>query len=272
MLGRPLIALALLLGAGCGGGPVERDLLNSVKERGLIVGVRADNPPHGLVDQSGSIVGYDVDIATEIARRLGVDVRIVAVDELSRFSLLASGEIDAAFASVSHTWTRESGFDFTLSYFRSRQAILVRSPISSAQEVSNGVVAVSRGSSAETAWPLFCRSLGRGTECGIEPYDDKGLAVEAVRSGHVLGWVEDEEVLRSYAEGDPGLKVLDVTVAPKFDGAVVLENESDFRDALNRGLSEMARDGTLESIAARWFGEEFVSHNSPSSLFEQWPT
>src|SRR5262245_38530649 len=79
--------------------------LETIRKRGeIIAGIRRDIPPHNFIDGSGNWVGFDIDIAEKIANELGVKLRKVPVDELTRISFLQTGNIDIAVASMSHTW------------------------------------------------------------------------------------------------------------------------------------------------------------------------
>src|SRR5271166_3555019 len=85
-----LACLALTLAAGAG---ARADTLADIKAKGeLVVGTKADYPPYGFRDKSGEIVGIEPDLAADIARRLGVKVRIEPVQSSNRIQFLQQGK------------------------------------------------------------------------------------------------------------------------------------------------------------------------------------
>ena len=97
-----LLGLAgLLFCAGTVGG-ANADTLDNVKQKGtLVVGVKADYPPWGMRDSNGNIVGMEIDMANDVARRLGVKLALVPVLSSNRMQMLQQGQIDLMIATLS---------------------------------------------------------------------------------------------------------------------------------------------------------------------------
>ena len=92
--------------------------LDEVKKRGVVrVGVRQDVPGFGIVDEKGATVGFDIDVATELASRLGVKVELVPVTAATRIPLLQQGRLDMIVATLTHYRERDKVVDFTIGYF-----------------------------------------------------------------------------------------------------------------------------------------------------------
>ncbi|WP_022729161.1 transporter substrate-binding domain-containing protein [Fodinicurvata sediminis] len=89
------------------------DVLEDVEERGtLIAGVKADYPPFGYRSDDGDIVGLEIDLAEDIAERLGVDIELVPVVASNRMEFLDQGKIDVVIATMTNTEEREKVVDF----------------------------------------------------------------------------------------------------------------------------------------------------------------
>lgn len=87
--------------------PAHADRLETVEKRGaLVVGVKTDYPPFGMLDHAGAIVGYEPDIAREIAKRLGVEARLVGVSAANRLQKLEDGSVDLIIATMGDTAER----------------------------------------------------------------------------------------------------------------------------------------------------------------------
>jgi polar amino acid transport system substrate-binding protein len=81
----------------------QTDTLASVKQKGkLVVGVKADYKPFGYTDPSGKIVGFEIDLASDVAKRLGVAVELVPVIAANRMEFLKQGRIDLMIATMAY--------------------------------------------------------------------------------------------------------------------------------------------------------------------------
>jgi polar amino acid transport system substrate-binding protein len=103
--------VALLSGYATGGAAAGS--LDQIRERGvLVVGVKGDYQPFGFHDGAGAIVGFEPDLASEIAQNLGVKVKLVPVVATNRLALLASGDIDLVIATMNDTPERRKQVEF----------------------------------------------------------------------------------------------------------------------------------------------------------------
>jgi len=147
----------LLLAGGCASkksAAANESRYDKIKKAGVVrVGTRVDNPPHSSYDASGKWVGFDLDIANAIAKRWGVKLELVKVDELTRISYLQNDKIDLAIASISKTRKRGQQVAFSQTYFFSTQTFLVRKgTATSYRDLAGKKVGADRGSSAIGNW------------------------------------------------------------------------------------------------------------------------
>jgi polar amino acid transport system substrate-binding protein len=269
--------VGFLLLAVCGNATVnaQESVLDSVKKRGVLrAGIRFDNPPHSFLDARGRWVGFDVDIAEALATEIGVTLKKVKVNELTRISYLQSGRIDVAVASMSHTLKRDHHIDFSQTYFWSKQTFLVRKgDVEALVDLVGKRVAMDRGSHAIGNWRDWLTRHGFSFDPGaIVEFGNKHAAVEAVRQGAVAGYAEDYEILASFAKRHPSLTVLDVeSIGMKQDGIGVRENDSKMRDAVNFALQRIETSGKYEQIYHRWFGPDSDTPVPLENHIEVWP-
>src|SRR4029450_12023886 len=88
-------AIAVIAMACAGSAAAQSDTLASVKQKGkLVVGVKADYKPFGYTDPSGKIVGLEIDLANDVAKRLGVQIELVPVVAANRMEFLKQRRID----------------------------------------------------------------------------------------------------------------------------------------------------------------------------------
>src|SRR5690349_1084068 len=106
-----LIAATLVLGM-LGVRAVNADVLDDIKKKGtLVVGTKADYRPFGYLDPSGKIVGFEPDLAADVAKRLGVKLELTPVVASNRIQFLQQGKIDLMIATMSDTPERRKTVD-----------------------------------------------------------------------------------------------------------------------------------------------------------------
>src|SRR6266487_1425436 len=112
-----LVAISLLLTA-CGAGAANH--LSAIKKAGVIkVGTSADYPPFESVDANGNKVGFDVDLMTEIAKRLDVKLEWVDMPFDSLIAAVQEGKIDASISAFNYSEERDKTIDFSDAYYTS---------------------------------------------------------------------------------------------------------------------------------------------------------
>ncbi|MBI3241197.1 MAG: transporter substrate-binding domain-containing protein [Chloroflexi bacterium] len=274
-----LVVSAMFLVTACQSAAVApastatQSTLDKVRAAGVVrAGVRFDNPPLSYIDPNGNWVGFDVDLANELARRLNVKIEQVKVDETTRISFLQEGKIDMAVASMNHTRKREDAVDFSLTYFWDSQTFMVRqdSGIDSLEDLFGKKVALNAGSSAIDAWKKYVAEHG-GPATEIVEFTDKVAAVQALRDGAVDGYAEDGITLLALAAGDANLVLLPGGINPVQFGIGLPVNDSAWRDAVNYALQEMWKDGTYAAIYDKWLGPEAEVHLPLGGQMEVWP-
>lgn len=247
--------------------------LDRVNDSGVVrIGIRFDNPPLSYINEDGDWVGFDVDLANEIADRLDVEIEQVRVDEVTRISFLQEGQIDLAVASMNHTRSRDDAVDFSITYFWDSQTFLVRDGegIDSLDDMFGRVIAMNAGSSAIPAWLAYVEANGGPTPEIVE-FTDKPAAVQALRDGAVDGYAEDGITLAALSAGDDSLVLLPEGFNPVQFGIGLPENDSDWRDVINFTLQEIWKDGTYFEIYERWLGPDAEVVLPLGGEMEIWP-
>ena len=239
-------------------------VLDAVTESGVVrIGVRNDNPPVSFIDEDGEWVGFDLDLAAALGEQLGLEVELVPVDGTTRITFLESGQIDMAVASMNHTRSRDEAIDFSVTYFWDNQSFLVRTgEYSDIDELFGQTVAASAGSSTIDSWTSYVAERDGDAPEFVE-FEDKLAAVEAVRSGAVEGYTEDNITMLSLAAGDPNLTLLPGGHNEVQFGIGVPENQSDWLDAVNFALQDIWTSGEFVELYNPWFVDENRLINLP---------
>lgn len=252
--------------------PAFTSALDRVNSEDVVrAGIRFDNPPLSYIDEGGDWVGFDVDLANELADRLGVEIEQVRVDETTRISFLQEDKIDMAVASMNHTRSRDNAVDFSVTYFWDSQTFLVRrGEYDSLDDMFGKKVAMNAGSSAIPAWNEYAAEHG-ASDPEIVEFTDKVAAVQALRDGAVEGYAEDGITLAALAAGDDSLVLLSEGFNPVQFGVGVPENDSEWRDAVNYALQDIWKDGTYHAIYDEWLGPDAEVRLPLGGEMEIWP-
>lgn len=238
-----------------------------VKASGILrVGTAADYPPFSYYDTGGQIVGFDIALIKELARRLGVTPEIsdFAFDGLLDATVI--DQVDVAIAALSVTLERINQVDFTSFYYVGSDGILARSDspiteINSPQDMAGQRVAVQRGSIYED-WVK--QNL---VENGI------------IRADRLFSYDMVQNAVRDLQESRVDLVMMDLLPAKKLVGegvklvgegqvpqrfAMALRQGSSLTAELNRVLAEAQVDGTVDKLIAEYL--KFSSEPAVATL------
>jgi len=263
LFGLLLIAvIGIVLSAGIHAGTLE-----DVKKRGkILAGVRFDSPPYGSVGPSGKVVGFDVDLAAEIAGRLGVGIEYVQVTGSTRIPMLESGKIDMLIAATTHTRQRDQVIDFTIRYFTDGQKILVKkgTGIAGVADIGTKTVATVQGTTIEKK----IRELA--PQARILVYQEWPQAFLAAKQGLAQVVTASVLILGRFAREDANFEVIGEFLSEEPIAIGVRHDDSKWRDALNFALQDMASDGAYARIFNKWVGKD-SEFNLPLRRMEVFP-
>lgn len=254
--GKRILALALCLlvaalCAACSSTPaaMEKDT--------LVVGLDDSFPPMGFRDDESNIVGFDVDLAKEVASRLGMEIELKPIDWTANVMELNSGSVDCLWNGLSITPEREAEIDFSRPYLANRQVIIVLagSDIVDIPSLAGKTVGLQDGSSAVSA--LEKNEIA--SQVTQQKYADNVTALTDLSIGRVDAVLLDEVVARYYETQNPGVyTVLDDSFAEEEYGIGFKKGNDELREAVQKVFDEMIEDGTAAEISEKWFGKDIV--------------
>lgn len=266
-----VLVIAAFLLAACGGGSTEEDpttddaagsggskgdLLSKVQEEGkLIVGTEGTYPPFTFHDDSGELTGFDVEIAREVGKRLGVEVEFLETQWDAIFAGLDASRFDMVANQVGINEERQASYDFSDPYITSTAVLVVaegNEEIQSFEDLKGKLSAQSLTSNyAETA-----RSYGAEIE-GVEGFNQ---AIELLNSGRVEATVNDNLTVLDFLKQRPDADIEIVDEADDAAQSALLfrKDSGAIIEEANKALAEMIEDGTYDEISERWFGENVL--------------
>jgi polar amino acid transport system substrate-binding protein len=230
------------------------DTIESIKNKGvLVVGVKDSTPPFGYIDEkTRSLVGYDVDFVTEIAKKLGVRLELKAVTSASRMPQLQEGNIDIIAATMTKTAERAKTIDFSHTYFLTGQKFLVKKgTVKSLADLDGRKIGTSKGSTSEQNAK---KALPSAT---ILSFDDYPQAFLALQQGKVFAVTTDESILAGMLAKTPNkdqFEIPDIQISDEPYGLGLRKGDKGLLDFVNKTLLEMEKSGEAKKIFDKWFG------------------
>lgn len=252
-------ALCMASVTGCAKKSAQGDTsLDALKKRGeFVLGLDDSFPPMGFRDENGEIVGFDIDLAKEAAGRLSVKFKAQPIDWDAKEMELSTGKIDCIWNGFTITEERKEALEFTEPYLDNNQSLVVKagSGINSLADMAGRTVGVQSGSSAQEAIEANSEFAASVKEQVM--FKDNVTALNDLEIGGIDGVVMDS-IVADYsiiATGGPFV-VIDEPLAKEAYGIAFRKGDVALRDAVQKTLEDMAKDGTVARISTKWFGHD----------------
>ena len=224
------------------------------------VGFDQDFPPMGFVGDDGQFTGFDLEVAAEVAKRMGKEIKYQPIAWDAKDMELTSGNIDCIWNGFS-TKNREDKYTWTKPYMKNDQVFVVRSDsdINSFEDLAGKAVEVQIDSSAEAV--LKENTELSGTFAKLQTVADFNTGFMDLEMGGVDALAMNS-VVANYQitkRGGEGFKVLDKPLSSEEYAVGFKLGNTMLRDEVQTALEEMKADGTLKSISEKWFGKDVTT-------------
>ena len=248
----PLVLIVLLL-AGCDG-------FHETKK--LIVGIDDGYPPVGFRNEKNEIVGFDIDLAKETSKRMGVEFEFKPINWNAKEDELNSGNIDMIWNGFNITPERKEKFLYSKPYMENRQILLIKKgkelDIYSEYDLADKIVGVRAGSTSE-AYVNRNEDL-RKTFSDFKTYDTFKAAFNDLVTDKFDVMIIDELAGRyEKSRYVDKLDVIDVTIGPVTEiGIGFRKDDTELRNKVQAAFDEIMKDGTAQKISRQWFDADLT--------------
>ncbi len=233
--------------------------VKTLNEGKLVVGSDTAFPPFESIE-NGKAVGFDVELITEIAERIGdgleVEVQSAAFDTI--FTSLAARKFDAVISAVTIKEERKQTVDFTDPYFISDLSLSVREEdvgdIKGVDDLEGETIGVQAATTSEDCAKSALEDKGKVEE--VRAYDTIPDAFTDLAAGRVAGVMIDLPTAKQIVEDRTGITVVQVIKTQEEYGIAVGKDNPDLRVAINEALKELKDDGTYRQLFVKWFKTE----------------
>lgn len=232
----------------------EQNLLEKVKADGkILIGTEGTYSPFTFHDQSGKLTGYDVEVVTKVAKRLGVEPVFQETQWDAMFAGLDSKRFDVVANQVGIRPDRQEKYDFSNPYTVSTAVLVTHKDnttvkgfedikgLKAAQTLTSNLTDIAKKNGAEIV--------------GVEGFNQ---AIDLLTSKRVDITINDGLSLLDFLKQKPDTPIKIVAKDPNVatNGFLFRKGSTELVEAFNKALDDMTKDGTLAKISEKWFGAD----------------
>ena len=253
---RHLLLGAFALSANLAATAAHADQLADIKKKGQIVfGVLGTDEPNSFIEpKSRQLVGYEIDLATAVAKKIGVKPVFKQMSVSSRIPELQQGHVDVLAATLTHNKERESQVDFALTHFVTGSKVMVKanSGISALPQLAGKKVVTVRGGTQESN---IRKAVPAAT---VVTFENTQQAFQALRQGKGVAYVNDESsLLADYGKLGPAGKnftILPTSIGRESIALGLRKGEKGLKAVVDATLRELEASGAAEQLFNKWYG------------------
>ncbi|WP_319455547.1 MULTISPECIES: glutamate ABC transporter substrate-binding protein [unclassified Mycobacterium] len=261
------LAVALPLSVtACGGG--DSGTAASGDKETVSVGIKFDQPGLGLKNPDGTYSGFDVDVATYVAKELGYEPDKIEWKEAvsaQRENMIDNDQVDYVVATYSITDARKERVDFAGPYLITGQSLLVtaaNTDITGKDSLANNkkLCSVKGSTPAQKIKDEF-------PSVQLQEYPNYSACIEALKNGAVDAVTTDEVILAGFAAQSPGtFKVVGDTFSTEKYGIGLKKGDSELKTKINDALTKMESDGAWAAAFEKNLGPAGIKTPEPPAI------
>ena len=226
----------------------------NVKKAGvLVLGHIGDFPPMDFTDKDSNVVGFDVDLASEVCSRIGLKLKLQKISWAEKEGMLYEGKIDCVWSGMSVDSARAAEMNLSDPYLTNRLVFIVKNKSYSLDSLKGKKVGVQV---ASTAWSWLEQSeLKKGLK-EISKFETMSLALDAMEKDSIDAVFMDEVAAKYWnVLNQKDYVILEDNLHNEFYAIGFRKTDSALRDTINAVLTSMKKDGKFFDIMVKWFGK-----------------
>jgi ABC-type amino acid transport substrate-binding protein len=246
-----LAAIAMTVLISSAFGPALADTLADVKAKGVMTAGNSGSYPPFEYMADGKLTGFDVDLAEELGRRMGIKIQFTIIDFKGIVASLTSKRVDILITALTKTPERAQQILFSEPYYDAGTgaAVLANSNIKNPEDLKGKMVGLQLGSSGER----YAKNELAQYDLKTKTYDDFVLAVNDLKNKRVDAVLNSLPTLKYNTKNDPAITITQ-TWSPSDVGINTRKEDTALMDEINKHLIAMKNDGFIKSLDVKWFG------------------
>lgn len=218
----------------------------------LAVGANIGNVPWEFQNSDGEFVGFEIDLAKEVADRMGKSIEIVNIPFNGLFAAVQSGRINIAISSITITEKRLRSVSFAQPYYDSAQSltVLARNSASSLDDMNGKTIGVDTGSTGDM-WTTANQE--RYGFADIRRFEGLAPAMLDMQTGRLDGYISDIPALEYFIKGKGHYKIIERIETGESYSMMFARNDP-LSDEVNEVIGQLKREGFVAELHEKWFG------------------
>lgn len=256
--------MALVLLTGCGSkeseekeeisssSPAKEEVVEGEKtdlvDDGVIdFGISVDLPPYEFYE-GDQMKGIDVEIADEISKKLGVEVKLHDMDFSTIIASIESGKLDGGISGFTVTEDRKKSVNFSKTYASSMQSVLLKqdSPIKSTDDLEGKKIGTQLGTTGDM---IAQEDFGEENVQSFAKFPD---AVLSLQGGKLDAIILDEATAIKFAEANDDLKILESPYTQEEYAIAVAKDKDKLLEEINKAIDDLKETGKLQEIVDKY--------------------
>ncbi len=226
--------------------------LREILDRGkILVGTEAAYFPMEYLDERGNFMGFDIDLAKEIAQDLGVEVEFKNIPWAEILDSVKEGKVDMIISAITITPERAEVLSFSDPYFNAGQVVVVQkdSLIEEVKDLQGKILGVQEGTTSEAeAKRLTDPSL-------VKSYANYDLAKEALFQGEIEAIIIDYPAGVGMVAKEEKLKIAGEPFTQEFYGVAVQKGQDVLLSKINQTIRRLKQTGELKILEEKWLAQ-----------------
>lgn len=246
-----LVGACVVALAACGSKKDEKSDDGDKKSKDtLVMATNAEFPPYEFRD-GDKIVGIDAEVAQAIADKLGMELKIEDMAFDSIIPAVTSGKADFGAAGLTVTEDRKKNVDFTDTYAKATQVIMVKedSDVAGPDDLEGKKIGVQLGTTGD----MYAGDI---KDAEVERYNKGFEAVQAVQQGKIDAVVIDGEPAKEFVKQAEGIKILDEAFTEEEYALAVDKGNDDLLKKINDALNDLKENGKLDEIVDKYINAD----------------
>lgn len=256
------IALAVAFG-GAGVGSAQAANLEEIRERGVLNAATSGNlPPVSYMNEKNELVGYDINVARYIEKKLGVKIEINRLDWKGILPGLQTGRFDAVFSNVNITNERKNTFTYSIPYSRAAVVVVKRAGLDDITSfktlAGKRVGAISGGNDGEIPARAISKEYGEFEQ--FKGYSGYAEMLQDLMVGRVDALIMPDTAAGGFLKSRPGVaEIVGEPYMVRFVGVPMQKGSEALKAEIDAAIREMREQGLLDQWGAEFFGIENFS-------------
>jgi len=241
---------------GCDKGTAQNpDKTAAPEKKVLVMGTNAEFPPFEFVD-GNDIKGIDVDFAKAICEELGYELKIENLEFESLLNALNSKKVDFVAAGMTVTPEREEQANFTITYYKAKQVLIVKedSSIASIEDLVGKKIGVQTGTTGQ--YIAEDEIEGAKDNNLITGYSAGSLAVTALVNGQIDAVIIDNLPAQEFVSRNEGLKIIDNLFEDEEYAMAFRKDDTELLEKFNEAMQKLIDSGKLQEIVDKYMLEK----------------